>query len=70
MKSAKKATAMLLIALFTLSIIFTGCSSKKEQSEKDDKEGKTVVYGAEFEDEKLNPVLAPAYANDLILEAL
>ncbi len=30
MKSAKKATAMLLIALFTLSIIFTGCSSKKE----------------------------------------
>ncbi len=36
-KSIKKATAMLLIALFTLPIIFTGCSSKKEQSEKDDK---------------------------------
>ncbi|HBJ2614795.1 TPA: ABC transporter substrate-binding protein [Clostridium botulinum] len=70
MKSIKKATAMLLIALFTLPIIFTGCSSKKEQSEKDDKKGKTVVYGAEFEDEKLNPVLAPAYANDLIFRGL
>lgn len=34
------------------------------------KKGKTVVYGAEFEDEKLNPVLAPAYANDLIFRGL
>jgi len=70
MKSIKKARAMLLIALFTLPIIFTGCSSKKEQSEKDDKKGNTVVYGAEFEDEKLNPILAPAYANDLIFRGL
>ncbi|NFN87877.1 ABC transporter substrate-binding protein [Clostridium sporogenes] len=69
-KSLKKATTMLLIALFTLPIIFAGCSNKNQQSEKDSEKGKTVVYGAEFEDEKLNPILAPAYANDLIFRGL
>lgn len=68
-KAFKKAT-ILLIALFTLPIIFSGCFNKNKQSEKYSEKGKTVVYGAEFEDEKLNPILGLAYANDLIFRGL
>ncbi len=70
----KKLTSILLSILFVTSAMFAGCG-KSEATTKNNgnsKSEKTLVYGAEFEDEKLNPVLiaSHAFASDLIFRGL
>ncbi|WP_050607728.1 ABC transporter substrate-binding protein [Clostridium niameyense] len=72
-----------LISLFASLLIVTsmalfgvGCGNldKKEanQPAKQEQKGKTLVFGAEFEDEKLNPILLESHSltNDLIFRGL
>ena len=67
----RKITSILLSVLFVVSVIFTGCGKQETAATNADaKKGKTLVYGAESEDEKLNPILTPAYANALIFRGL
>ncbi|MBI6874718.1 ABC transporter substrate-binding protein [Clostridium aciditolerans] len=69
----KKVTSILLSLLFVISAIFTGCGKQQDvATNADANKGKTLVYGAELEDEKLNPILiqSHAFASDLIFRGL
>lgn len=69
----KKVTGILLSLLFVISTIFTGCGKQQATSTNaDTNKGKTLVYGAELEDEKLNPILiqSHAFASDLVFRGL
>ncbi|MTK13951.1 MAG: ABC transporter substrate-binding protein [Clostridiaceae bacterium] len=69
----KKVTSILLSLLFVISVIFTGCGKQQDKATNADAgKGKTLVYGAEMEDEKLNPILieSHAFASDLIFRGL
>lgn len=69
----KKVTSILLSFLFIISAIFTGCGKQQTTATNADaNKGKTLVYGAELEDEKLNPILiqSHAFASDLIFRGL
>jgi peptide/nickel transport system substrate-binding protein len=65
----KKIASILLSFLFLASVMFTGCG-KQQTTAADVNKGKALVYGAEYEDEKLNPILTTAYANALIFRGL
>lgn len=69
----KKVTSILLSLLFVISTISTGCGKQQDKATNADaNKGKTLVYGAELEDEKLNPILiqSHAFASDLIFRGL
>ena len=69
----KKITSVLLSVLFVVSAMFTGCGKQEASTPNADTgKGKTLVYGAEMEDEKLNPILieSHAFASDLIFRGL
>jgi ABC-type dipeptide transport system, periplasmic component len=68
----KKITATVLSCLLVISAVFTGCGSKSEatSTKQASSNGKTLVYGAEFEDEKINPILSERDTNDLIFSGL
>lgn len=67
-----KLTKLLACFLIIFSISLTGCGKKTEQTSgsKDKKSEKTLVYGAEFEDDNLNPILSTANASNLIFRGL
>lgn len=67
----KKIGSILLGLLFVVSAMFTGCGKQQTTAANADKsKGKTLVYGAEFEDEKLNPIFKEGYAAPLIFSGL
>lgn len=68
----KKISKFLLSSLIILSIALTGCGQKSQAASNQASSGsnKTLVYGTEFEDAKLNPILATANANELIFRGL
>lgn len=69
----KRVTSIVLSCMLVVSAVFTGCGKSEATSTKQaSKNGKTLVYGAEFEDEKLNPILLSSHAltNDLIFRGL
>lgn len=64
-----KMICSLIIGILSLSFILIGCSSKKiDTSEKN--KNKILIYGSEFEDEKLNPILTTGYTTNLIFRGL
>jgi peptide/nickel transport system substrate-binding protein len=65
-------TGIVLSYLLIISSVFTGCGSKTEATatKRASSNGKTLVYGAEFEDEKINPILTERDTNDLIFSGL
>lgn len=56
------------ILIFVMSFFFAGCSQQASQDVS--KKGKTLVYGAEHEYEKINPILAETNVDDLIFSGL
>ncbi len=69
----KKITSILMSFLLIISTVFVGCGSKSQSTtSKEDSKKNTLVYGAEFEDEKLNPILLESHSltNDLIFRGL
>ncbi|MTK13954.1 MAG: ABC transporter substrate-binding protein [Clostridiaceae bacterium] len=72
--SKKKLLTILLSCMMITSAALTGCGNKSEATatKQASKNGKTLVFGAEFEDEKLNPILLESHSltNDLIFRGL
>lgn len=69
----KKVAGVVLIGLITVPVLLSGCTknnSSVKQGANQNSQGNTIVYGSEFEDEKLNPILSPGYANDLIFRGI
>ncbi len=68
----KKITSILVSMLFMITAMFTGCGKEQAANSTNANKGKTLVYGAEMEDEKLNPILieSHAFASDLIFRGL
>ena len=67
----KKKLTALLMALVLISFGFAGCKSGDtgktggEMSKEN-----TLVYGSEFEDDKINPILATTYEDDFLFRGL
>ncbi|MDO9491522.1 ABC transporter substrate-binding protein [Acetobacterium sp.] len=53
-----------------ITIIMSGCSSKNSGDSGTITKKNTLVYGAEFEDEKINPILDSTYEDDLLFRGL
>lgn len=68
----KKITSILVSMLFVITAMLTGCGKEQAANSNNETKGKTLVYGAEMEDEKLNPILieSHAFASDLIFRGL
>lgn len=68
----KKITSILVSMVFVITAMFTGCGKEQAANNTNEAKGKTLVYGAEMEDEKLNPILieSHAFASDLIFRGL
>lgn len=70
----KKVTSIILSMFFLISTILVGCGNQSATSTKNDtsKNEKTLIFGTELEEEKLNPILIASHAtaNDLIFRGL
>ncbi|AZV57217.1 ABC transporter substrate-binding protein [Clostridium sp. AWRP] len=69
----KKVVSIVLSCMLIISVVFTGCQSTAQNTDTkkaSTNNGKTLVYGAEFEDEKLNPILTEGYTNQQIFTGL
>ena len=64
----KKYWIFLLSILLVLATLLSGCAKQGVSTAGGN--GKTLVYGAEIEDDMLNPVLETAFANALIFRGL
>lgn len=70
----KKVTSIILSMFFLISTILVGCGNQSSTSTENDtsKNEKTLIFGTELEEEKLNPILIASHAtaNDLIFRGL
>lgn len=67
----KKLSILLFSLLLIVSTSLAGCGqTDTAATNSNSKVEKTLVYGAEFEDNKLNPILETAYANALLFRGL
>lgn len=73
MNRKKLIAAFMVFLLIMLSVIAAGCAGKIEQvttTQPVASKEKVVVYGAEFEYDKVNPVLATTNVDNLIFTSL
>lgn len=70
----KKLMSILLGVMLVVTTVFTGCGNKSQSTstKQEGDKGKTLVFGAEFEDEKLNPILLESHAvlNNILFRGL
>ncbi|ADK15327.1 Oligopeptide-binding protein AppA precursor [Clostridium ljungdahlii DSM 13528] len=69
----KKYLGIVVCFIMLITTVFTGCgNSTATSNQSNEGKGKTLVYGAEFEDEKINSVLTAshAFATDLVFRGL
>lgn len=66
----KKRLIALLLTVLLVSITFAGCSSNGPAGNGGMSKENTMVYGAEFEDDKINPVLSTTYEDDFLFRGL
>lgn len=66
----KKKWTALLMALVLLAMTFAGCVGKDSGSTGELNRDNTMVYGSEFEDDKINPILTTTYQDDFLFRGL
>lgn len=58
----KKYLGIVVCFIMLITTVFTGCgNSTATSNQSNEGKGKTLVYGAEFEDEKINSVLTASH---------
>lgn len=66
----KKRVVLGLVVFLIITIVISGCSSESSGDSGNITKKNTLVYGAEFEDEKINPILDSTYEDDLLFRGL